>query len=38
LVDPGIGGGHGDLPAGSDTIKFGNTTAYAPDLDAVTIN
>ncbi len=26
------------LPAGSDSIVFGNATAYAPDLDAITIN
>ena len=26
------------LPAGKDTITFGNSTAYAPDLDAITIN
>jgi outer membrane protein assembly factor BamB len=26
------------LPAGTDTMTFGNTTAYAPDMDAVTIN
>jgi len=25
------------LNAGSNTIKFSNTSAYAPDLDAVTI-
>lgn len=26
------------LPAGTDTITFGNPTAYAPDLDAITIS
>jgi hypothetical protein len=26
------------LPAGKDTITFGNSTTYAPDLDAITVN